>query len=270
MNESGHWQMSGSGPSSAFLWDNLGTADFSDTGRSISFSDQDSEYSSYQLNSNPYLNYDLESVPSTVGSSSNRSQVRASSSLATSIPRRLPGRTFNEHFQDPPAISSAIRLPCEFHRLTGCRSSFPADATTEWTEHVSEHLQWNFPEECWCWFCDSQKFFAADRSGDRSFNFSVRMEHIRDHIVEGEYSLQQRRRDYPLLKHLAKHGLIPRDVANRELSTAEGPSLPRSMSPHLPSNRDRQNNRDNRVLHDQAGEDRKQRREKKKEKKHRH
>lgn len=55
---------------------------------------------------------------------------------------------------------------------------------------------------------DSQKATG----GDKSWNFQRRMDHIRDHIMEGEYRLQDKRPDGFLIQHLVNQGLIDENM----------------------------------------------------------
>lgn len=143
----------------------------------------------------------------------------------TATPSRRGPQPFNEQFQNHNTPSATPRLPCEFDVLTGCRERFLADETSQWIDHVSSHFRGKFPEECWCWYCDDFKFNAEAMGLDRKLNFHHRLEHIREHLVDGN-RLRTRRRDYPLLKFLDKNKLIPSSVAKLQLSTRESPSFP--------------------------------------------
>ena len=193
-------------------------------------------------------------------SGSESSEWQASNSSATTIPRCTPGqRHFAEQFSARTRPSRA--LPCEFNELVGCGMTFHADETFEWIEHTSAHLNFIFPWEASCWFCDDFHFHSDDTGGCASDNFHIRMLHIRDHIANGDYVGHQRRRDYFLLRHLNENHLIPPQVARRELSTFEGPRVPNESDASRRDTPLRAEPWHSGEAYDQAAEDRRRRRE---------
>lgn len=59
-------------------------------------------------------------------------------------------------------------------------------------------------------FCEEFGIFDAEKrfGGDRRYNFLVRMQHIRDHILEGDCMPSEMRMDGFIVNHLRKKGLI--------------------------------------------------------------
>lgn len=202
-----------------------GASSTDDTPRTFAFRDLVESCPSYEGDFTlPLYPQDSPSDSSTIYNS-NSDWSRGYPPSTTAPPSRRGPRPFNEQFQNHNTPSATPRLPCEFDVLTGCRERFLADETPQWIDHVSDHLRGKFPNECWCWYCDDFKFNAETMGLDREHNFHNRLEHIREHLVDGS-RLRTRRRDYPFLKFLDKNKLIPSRVAKSELSTREGPSFP--------------------------------------------
>lgn len=168
-------------------------------------------------------------TPASVWSSSTMS-----SSGASSAPSH--GSNVNTHINRQPPPRQRYELPCEL-RSVGCHQVFRGDEEREWREHVVTHLKGSFPSKLQCCkrisscptpcrptskgratdpgllsptsgFCnDFGDFDARHHGGDRSFNFQLRMQHIRNHIVEGD-RIEQARPDGFLVHHLKRRGII--------------------------------------------------------------
>lgn len=168
-------------------------------------------------------------TPASVWSSSTMS-----SSGASSAPSQ--GSNVNTHINRQPPPRQRYELPCEL-RSIGCHQVFRGDEEREWREHVGNHLQGSFPSKLKCcerissfptpWrpaskgrttdpgllsptsgFCnDFRDFDARDHGGDRGFNFQLRMQHIRNHIVEGD-RVEHAEPDGFLVNHLKRQGMI--------------------------------------------------------------
>ncbi|KAK8107775.1 uncharacterized protein PG998_009788 [Apiospora kogelbergensis] len=153
-------------------------------------------------------------------------------------------------------------LPCEYARLGLCTAIFGPDETQIWWEHIAgSHLQWVMPHHCICWFCD-QEFSSKDIGVDPNENFTLRLEHIRGHIIEEGYTDSDMRPDYFLLEHMYRHGLLPEIHYRRAREVEEGPSTSGIVDhDYKPPERRRQKELESRVIHDNGKEDRHRRRQ---------
>ncbi|ORY64113.1 uncharacterized protein BCR38DRAFT_206937 [Pseudomassariella vexata] len=116
-------------------------------------------------------------------------------------------------------------LPCEFN-VAGyeeCNERFPIDATEVWAEHMaSKHLRHCLPHKLVCWFCSDIEFDAHSQcQGDLHLNFWHRMEHIRNHLVDGN-TPDDIRPDFHLLEHLYQNKMVTDTTYNRLCNTNEG------------------------------------------------
>lgn len=109
-------------------------------------------------------------------------------------------------------------LPCEFS-MTGCDRVFQSDEDDEWIKHIIDHLRDILPRKLRCWYC-FQYTFDADVTSDGSvrFNFHLRMQHIRHHILFDESPVSWARPDMSMIKHLKIHKFI-NDQTFRHLAT---------------------------------------------------
>lgn len=124
-----------------------------------------------------------------------------------------------------PALLASHRMPCEFARYTGCAATFDAFTQVEsWILHeLQDHLGWEPPPTCLCWFCDDYKFVTAlTGHGDNKENFRSRMVHIADHFKEeGTVNTRGIRPDFFFLDYLWEKGMVSRDVFEREKGVHE-------------------------------------------------
>lgn len=114
-------------------------------------------------------------------------------------------------------------LPCEFVGYSSCDQYFYPEAADQWVEHIIvDHLSNRLPSKSACWFCDDHDFDAS-RDGDRMTHFRNRLNHIRIHIRDDGFGLENIRPDYAFIAHLEKIGLITRPVLETAQSWQEGP-----------------------------------------------
>lgn len=152
------------------------------------------------------------SRPSTVFSrgGSSRGSYPPSTVSTIELPRAPPHPTFVQFAAGQGQARNTIRLPCEFAHILGCRWVFEYEQEDAWINHHIDHMRGHFPEKCVCWFCDVFSFRADMTSrGDRHNNFCIRMQHIHGCILDFPNLERQMRPDFHVLKHMAKHGLIP-------------------------------------------------------------
>ncbi|GKT50013.1 uncharacterized protein ColSpa_10194 [Colletotrichum spaethianum] len=124
--------------------------------------------------------------------------------------------------QQTTPLPSRRMLHCEFQPWTGCQQQFRLDEVDDWIRHTEdEHLQENFPAECICWFCDDF-VFSVQQCPDAGLNFTNRMRHIADHILDG-YHFEQRRPDFHYLDHVYQTGKISHQAFEQAAGTSEGP-----------------------------------------------
>lgn len=139
--------------------------------------------------------------------------------------RELSNQELRQLHQAPdPALLSSHRMPCEFSRYTGCGATFDAFTQVEaWIRHeLEDHLGWEPPATCLCWFCDDYKFVTGRTShGDINENFRLRMMHIAGHFQEGTVDARGMRPDFFFLDHLRVKGSVSREVFEREKGTHE-------------------------------------------------
>ncbi|ROW06398.1 hypothetical protein VMCG_04348 [Cytospora schulzeri] len=146
--------------------------------------------------------------------SSGYAQSFASTTPSTAPPRRLNNTVDHQIAQQPPA-QNRYELPCEFQLLTGCTIGFQDGEEREWKEHHEAHMRGKFPSKLNCWFCETFTFDAKQLyGGDKSYNFEMRMEHIRGHIVEDGYGASSMRPDGRLIRHLRHERIISDQTYN--------------------------------------------------------
>lgn len=128
------------------------------------------------------------------------------------------------HAAPDPALLASHRMPCEFARYTGCSATFDAFTQVEaWIRHeLEDHLGWEPPPTCLCWFCDDFKFVTGlTGHGDNKENFRSRMVHISDHFQWGTVDSRGIRPDFFFLDYLWKKGMIAQEVFEREAGVHE-------------------------------------------------
>ncbi|KAK1596142.1 uncharacterized protein LY79DRAFT_679942 [Colletotrichum navitas] len=124
--------------------------------------------------------------------------------------------------QQTARIPNRRMLHCEFQPWTGCGEQFQLDEVDAWIRHTDyEHLQGNFPTKCICWFCDDF-VFSTQHCTDARYNFTNRMKHIADHILDGD-RFEQRRPDFHYLDHVYKAGKVSRQAFEWAKDANEGP-----------------------------------------------
>ena len=105
---------------------------------------------------------------------------------------------------------------CEFRRIMGCNRTFSFNEYDLWVDHHQEHLQRPgvdihdvvFPSRLACWFCRDVPFDEGEGRFGYA-NFSRRMDHIREHLRHGNYTMAEMLDDDFMFEHLLRHGLIP-------------------------------------------------------------
>ncbi|OHW99899.1 hypothetical protein CSPAE12_01474 [Colletotrichum incanum] len=140
--------------------------------------------------------------------------------------------TFNRGIlqQQTTLLPSRPMLHCEFLPWTGCQQQFQPDEVDAWIRHTEdEHLQGNFPAKCICWYCDDF-VFSTQRCPDAGLNFTNRMRHIADHILEGDH-FEQRRPDFHYLDHVYRTRKISRQAFERARGASEGPRPSETVYP---------------------------------------
>ncbi|ORY57434.1 uncharacterized protein BCR38DRAFT_478203 [Pseudomassariella vexata] len=170
---------------------------------------------------------------------------RTSSSVTsvTSI-KSLPRYTRpTSHTMGSSITDVAPFLPCELACWGICNKSFPIDQTEPWTDHIVEaHLKDMLPAKACCWFCDSTDFDATAPHRDRrcwnfdppdlGVNFTMRMEHIREHILTNATSVRRIKPDSCLLEHLNEHGLMaPRPMRQQKEATIKREDIVQEQYP---------------------------------------
>ncbi|KAK8087017.1 hypothetical protein PG994_001991 [Apiospora phragmitis] len=177
-------------------------------------------------------------------------------STASTVPSVI-----NAHATINPPNNPQLRLPCEYARLGLCSETFGPEETDFWEYHIGlEHLQYNLPPRCICWFCD-QEFSSEDHDGDRNHNFHLRLDHISDHIIHEGLGAQQMRPDYFLLEHMYRNGLLEAPHYQRECRYTEGPTASGIVEyNYTPPERRRARELESRVYHDNDKEERHRRR----------
>ncbi len=132
-------------------------------------------------------------------------------------PHNPPQQTFLQQFANFQQISqqplpSRYRLWCEFWP-NGCTAEFAGNDTDGWIQHhLDAHLGGKGPKESCCWFCEIP-----------ACNFYQRMEHIRGHIMDEEYTRNQMRTDYHMTRHLRSLGALSEDEYRRRMEFTELP-----------------------------------------------
>lgn len=166
------------------------------------------------------------SCDSSITTDSTSRATSIASTVWTAPPRRrsvLPTSVVSYLFRAPPDSTPNL-LPCEFAVYSDCAHTFALDETEQWIEHSILHLQDRLPMRCMCWFCDDFLFDAREQLQDKRSNFINRMDHIRNHILDDHYAMDQMRPDYYFLKHLKEHGLISERLYQIAWSWNESPA----------------------------------------------
>ncbi|EFQ30088.1 hypothetical protein CGRA01v4_01008 [Colletotrichum graminicola] len=133
--------------------------------------------------------------------------------------------------QQAARIPNRQMLHCEFQPWTGCREQFQLDEVDAWIRHTDyEHLQGNFPTKCICWFCDDF-VFSTQHCTEARHNFTNRMKHIADHILDGD-RFEQRRPDFHYLDHVYKTGKVSRQAFEWAKDANEGPRPLEGVHPY--------------------------------------
>lgn len=118
-------------------------------------------------------------------------------------------------------------LTCELRNLTGCPIVFPGDDEEGWMDHIESHLKGKFPAKLRCWFCNDHYFDARQTAnGDVRYNFLLRMQHIRHHIVHEGFRPDQILNDGHVVQHLFDNKLIDRRTYDSILAPKTVPPLP--------------------------------------------
>ncbi|KAK6845093.1 hypothetical protein PG995_015203 [Apiospora arundinis] len=190
---------------------------------------------------------------------------RRSHRTAASSPPRSAAPTvtsaFGAHATIHALYSSECVLPCEYAPLGLCNETFQPGEFEVWEDHiVSQHLRYQIPDRCICWFCD-QEFSSEENNADARYNFSLRLEHIREHIYDGR-SVRHMRPDYFLLEHMYRNSQIREAHYQRECERSEGPSTAGIVKHNFkPPERRREEELRSRVIHDNRKEEQLRRRE---------
>lgn len=150
----------------------------------------------------------------------------SASSVSTAPSIRNPRPNLNTQISQQGPAQQRYQLPCEFMKLTGCSSVFTGDDDFSWKIHIESHLESKFPAKAMCWFCDNWVFDSEKTSGgDRRANFETRLDHIREHFLEGKQAADMRP-DYHILKHVRHHDMASRQAYDYWLGHSEAPKLP--------------------------------------------
>ncbi|KND92668.1 hypothetical protein TOPH_02702 [Tolypocladium ophioglossoides CBS 100239] len=134
-----------------------------------------------------------------------------------------PSRGHGPPRQQRPSVPNApvSWLPCEFRELSLCSTGFALDDVEPWIEHIiAEHLNWDFPRHCICWFCDHEFQAASELQEDKEKAYRRRMHHIAQHFQNGKTTFDIRP-DFHFLNHAYDHYLIQEDVFQREKGKSE-------------------------------------------------
>ncbi|KAF3014708.1 hypothetical protein E8E14_006776 [Neopestalotiopsis sp. 37M] len=124
---------------------------------------------------------------------------------------------------DPNGMGFAF-LPCEFVGYTYCDERYDLVDTEKWMNHIiNDHLRYQLPTKCACWFCDDWVFDTEVNRLDDLTNFRQRLYHIRDHIAYSGYGIPDIRPDYNFLSHLWSLGMITQKTYDETLRHREGP-----------------------------------------------
>ncbi|KAK8094541.1 hypothetical protein PG997_001226 [Apiospora hydei] len=197
------------------------------------------------------------------GSASTRSASTASTAQNSMWSRRSSksgksSKSYNTTLSSPPR-STASTVPSVYNNHATIDP--PHNPRYFWEWHVgTEHLQDNLPPHCICWFCD-QEFSARNHNGNERENFRFRLEHIRDHIIQGRLTAQDMRPDYFLLEHMYRNGLLEKVHYQLECSYTEGPTASGIVEyNYTPPERRRAKELESRVYHDNDKEERRRRR----------
>lgn len=182
-----------------------------------------------------YTGYDGASVTSSTapsynggGSGSVFSDTQSRVTGASSAPSRTSHHTdVDNTINQQAAPNQVYQLPCELSHLTGCDVVFPGDDEQGWMDHVERHLGGSFPVKLRCWFCSDQYFDARQTSaGDLRYNFTLRMQHIRHHIVHEGFRPDETPRDGHVVQHLLDNNLIDSRTYDSILTPATVPPVP--------------------------------------------
>lgn len=116
-------------------------------------------------------------------------------------------------------------LPCEFVSYGSCDEQFHLTDFDQWMKHiVFDHLGNSLPNKCCCWYCDNCDFDARRDHLDKESNFRNRLDHIRCHIRDDGFGIDEIRPDYDFIAHLWKLGLISRGTYEATQRWREGVS----------------------------------------------
>jgi hypothetical protein len=185
---------------------------------------------------------------------------------AVSSPPRSTAPTINSVFvahatNDAPYNPECV-LPCEYAPLGLCNETFQPGEFEVWEDHiVRQHLRYQIPDRCICWFCD-QEFSSEEHNVDVRYNFFRRLEHIREHIIHDVRSVRHMRPDYFLLEHMYRNSLLPEAHYQQECERSEGPSTAGIVKHNFkPPERQREEELSLRVIHDNRKEEHLRRRE---------
>ncbi|KAF7562602.1 hypothetical protein G7046_g1537 [Stylonectria norvegica] len=129
------------------------------------------------------------------------------SSVSTAPPLGGPTPSLRER----PAVPTPSLLVCEFVRYHRCPYTFEPDNEEGWISHVSEqHLGFNFPAYCMCWFCPSTFEAISGEPVDRAACYRDRMHHIAGHFRRGATG-NDMRPDFYFVDHAGDPGTWYRD-----------------------------------------------------------
>lgn len=166
-------------------------------------------------------------------------------STASSPPPRYNFDNVNTQINSQRPANQRYQLPCE---IQGCNESFAGDEEAIWVEHTEGHLGGSFPPKLLCckylpctlnmgvekysltlvsgFNCEFRQFDSKSpiMGGDTRYNFIRRMQHIREHILDG-YQPGTRLPDGFLVEHLKKQGMIDKQTHRDWLTPIRVPAL---------------------------------------------
>ena len=174
-----------------------------------------------------------------------------------------PPLSFAQQFAAGPlGPGPGAELWCEFSELMSCPATFRLDDQAGWIQHHVVHLGYRFPRQLMCWFCDDVPFVVGDPA-DAAANFYLRMQHIRQHIIDEHLTSEDVRPDFFVVTHLHAIGRLGDRMFKHAMSFDETPEQYRLRRPYSPEPTLAAARRDNRVqIHDPESERRAERRKK--------